>query len=74
MGIIPPLPAVLGHEYCGGVEEVGKDVSGLRKGDRVVSPFCHGCGTCDFCRAGHRSPRDWRTSAAFLARSLSRRG
>jgi len=26
MGIVPPLPAVLGHEYCGIVEEVGKEV------------------------------------------------
>ena len=30
---------VLGHETMGIVEEVGKDVKNLKKGDRVVIPF-----------------------------------
>ena len=30
-----PLPAVLGHEACGTVVEVGADVTGFRPGDRV---------------------------------------
>ncbi len=55
LGVVPPLPSVLGHEYCGVVEEVGKDVTGFRKGDRVVSPFCHGCGHCEFCADGHQN-------------------
>lgn len=53
MGVVPPLPAVLGHEYCGLVEEVGSEVAGFKKGDRVVSPFNHACGSCEFCDAGH---------------------
>jgi D-arabinose 1-dehydrogenase-like Zn-dependent alcohol dehydrogenase len=55
MGIVPQLPAVLGHEYCGLVEEVGSEVVGFKKGDRVVSPFNHACGTCEFCTAGHQN-------------------
>jgi D-arabinose 1-dehydrogenase-like Zn-dependent alcohol dehydrogenase len=55
MGLIPPLPTVFGHEYCGVVEEVGSEVKGFRKGDRVVSPFCQGCGTCEYCSAGHQN-------------------
>lgn len=55
MGIVPALPSVLGHEYCGVVEEVGSEVKGVAKGDRVVSPFCHGCGDCEFCDAGHEN-------------------
>ena len=53
LGIVPPLPTVLGHEYCGVVEEVGSDVAGFKKGDRVVSPFNHSCGSCEFCETGH---------------------
>jgi D-arabinose 1-dehydrogenase-like Zn-dependent alcohol dehydrogenase len=55
MGIVPPLPSVLGHEYCGVVEEIGSEVTGFARGDRVVSPFCHACGSCDLCDAGHQN-------------------
>jgi D-arabinose 1-dehydrogenase-like Zn-dependent alcohol dehydrogenase len=55
MGIVPALPCVMGHEYCGVVVEVGSDVQGFEAGDRVVAPFCQGCGTCEFCRAGHQN-------------------
>jgi D-arabinose 1-dehydrogenase-like Zn-dependent alcohol dehydrogenase len=55
MGIVPALPAVLGHEYCGVVEEVGSDVTRFKKGDRVVSPFNHACGSCEFCDSGHQN-------------------
>lgn len=55
MGIVPELPAVIGHEYCGVVEEVGAEVSNFAVGDRVVAPFCHGCGNCEHCSAGHQN-------------------
>ena len=58
VGVVPPLPSVMGHEYCGTVEEVGSEVKGFRKGDRVVSPFCQGCGTCEHCSAGHENVCD----------------
>lgn len=40
---------VVGHEPMGIVEEVGSQVSKLKKGDRVVIPFNIGCGHCHFC-------------------------
>lgn len=46
---------VLGHEAVGIVEEAGKSVRNLRKGDRVVVPSTVGCGACNYCRAGYQS-------------------
>ncbi|MDB5233880.1 MAG: glutathione-dependent formaldehyde dehydrogenase, partial [Hymenobacter sp.] len=44
-GSIPqPRPMVLGHEFMGIVEEVGKNVKNLKRGDRVVVPFPIACG------------------------------
>jgi alcohol dehydrogenase len=49
-GFIPQKkPMVLGHEFMGIVEEVGKNVKNLKKGDRVVVPFPIACGQCFFC-------------------------
>jgi threonine dehydrogenase-like Zn-dependent dehydrogenase len=48
-GIPQPRPMVLGHEFMGIVEEVGRDVKNLQKGDRVVVPFPIACGGCFFC-------------------------
>lgn len=41
---------ILGHEPMGMVEEVGRAVTRLKKGDRVVVPFNISCGHCFFCR------------------------
>jgi threonine dehydrogenase-like Zn-dependent dehydrogenase len=46
---------ILGHEAVGIVEEVGKSVRNLRRGDRVVVPSTVGCGSCVYCRAGYHS-------------------
>jgi threonine dehydrogenase-like Zn-dependent dehydrogenase len=43
---------VLGHEAMGVVTEVGRDVSNLRVGDRVVVPFNISCGHCWMCQRG----------------------
>jgi threonine dehydrogenase-like Zn-dependent dehydrogenase len=48
-GLPQPRPMVLGHEFMGIVEEVGKGVKNLQKGDRVVVPFPIACGHCFFC-------------------------
>jgi len=47
---VPPL--VMGHEFCGIVEEVGPGVSSLARGDRVVSHSLFGCGRCLRCVRG----------------------
>tara|TARA_R110002096_G_scaffold196239_3_gene378965 strand:+ start:931 stop:1977 length:1047 start_codon:yes stop_codon:yes gene_type:complete len=43
---------VMGHEFFGEVVEIGSAVTGLKKGDRVVSPFTTSCGVCYFCKIG----------------------
>lgn len=55
VGLVPELPSVLGHEYCGIVEEVGSEVTRFKKGDRVVAPFGHACGSCGYCDSGHQN-------------------
>jgi threonine dehydrogenase-like Zn-dependent dehydrogenase len=53
---MPPTPRgrPMGHEFLGVVEDVGADVSGLRRGDLVVSPFVWADNTCDFCSEGRQ--------------------
>jgi threonine dehydrogenase-like Zn-dependent dehydrogenase len=52
-GFIPQKnDMVLGHEFMGIVEETGKSVTALKKGDRVVVPFPIACGRCFFCGDG----------------------
>lgn len=48
-GFPQPRPMVLGHEFMGIVEEVGKGITKLKVGDRVVVPFPIACGHCFFC-------------------------
>lgn len=58
VGIVPTLPMVIGHEFCGVVEEVGEGVTRWKKGDRVIVPFSGGEGTCEWCRTGHHNVCD----------------
>jgi threonine dehydrogenase-like Zn-dependent dehydrogenase len=41
---------VLGHEFMGEVVDVGRGVSNLKVGDRVVVPFGIACGNCWYCK------------------------
>lgn len=49
------LPLVIGHEFAGVVEQIGADVPGLRKGDRVAVEASWGCGICLICQRGETS-------------------
>ncbi|MDP4143641.1 MAG: zinc-dependent alcohol dehydrogenase [Bacillota bacterium] len=41
---------IIGHEPMGIVEEVGPEVTKLKKGDRVIVPFNVSCGECFYCK------------------------
>ncbi len=43
---------VLGHESGGTIVEVGKNVEGLKVGDRVALEPGVGCGKCEMCKKG----------------------
>jgi Zn-dependent alcohol dehydrogenase len=47
-----PLPAVLGHEGSGVVEEAGAAVTAVSPGDMVVLSWLPACGTCRACQRG----------------------
>lgn len=52
-GLYPhPLPAVLGHESAGVVEQVGSEVTYVQPGDHVITCLSVFCGTCEMCNSG----------------------
>src|SRR5262245_13683826 len=53
-GLVPDTRVghTFGHEFTGVVEELGRDVKTLKRGDRVVVPFNISCGRCFFCERG----------------------
>lgn len=61
---------VLGHETMGEVVEVGRTVTKLKKGDRVVVPFTISCGDCWFCTRGLFSLCDASNPNAEMARKV----
>lgn len=48
-------PMHMGHEYCGVVLEVGKDVKTIRPGQFVVGSFCLSDNSCAHCNYGYPS-------------------
>jgi len=52
VGLAPPLPITMGHEFAGEITAVGAEVTAVRIGDRVAVPFHEACGRCPYCRAG----------------------
>jgi threonine dehydrogenase-like Zn-dependent dehydrogenase len=51
-GDSPFPPGPVGHEFIGVVEDVGRDVSRVKRGDFVIAPFAFSDGTCPHCRHG----------------------
>ncbi len=49
-----PVPSTIGHEFVGRIVEVGKNVKGFAKGDRVSGEGHITCGNCYSCRTGRR--------------------
>lgn len=47
---MPPL--IMGHEFCGVIVKIGKDVSEFHLGQRVVSNSIISCGRCGYCALG----------------------
>jgi threonine dehydrogenase-like Zn-dependent dehydrogenase len=72
-GLIPTMQRgdVLGHEFMGEVVEVGREVTNLRIGDRVVVPFPIACGNCFFCKSEmyslceNSNPNAWMSEKLF---------
>jgi len=46
------FPSILGHEGAGIVVEVGREVSGLKRGDHVIPLYLPQCRNCPSCRSG----------------------
>src|SRR6185369_1079456 len=72
-GFIPTMVKgdILGHEFMGEVVEVGKQVTNLAVGDRVVVPFPIACGNCFFCKSElfslceNSNPNAWMAEKMF---------
>jgi len=48
-------PRPMGHEYCGIVEEVGREVRSIKPGQFVVGSFFASDNTCPHCRFGYQT-------------------
>ncbi len=71
-GYIPTMQPgdIIGHEFMGIVEEVGKEVKKVKRGDRVVVPFTIACGNCFFCQSTLYSLCDNSNPNAALAETM----
>jgi threonine dehydrogenase-like Zn-dependent dehydrogenase len=48
-------PTPFGHEYCGIVEEVGRAVTSVKRGQFVIGSFFASDNTCPHCQAGYQT-------------------
>lgn len=59
------LPHVPGHEFVGRVVRTGAGVRTVRPGDRILTPFVCGCGSCAQCLAGNAQVCPHQTQPGF---------
>jgi L-iditol 2-dehydrogenase len=69
---IPPL--IMGHEAAGIVEDMGRNVGGFEKGDRVCFDSTVYCNTCEACRKGFYNRCDKRQVLGVSIPSFKRHG
>jgi len=69
MQVMVPMPAVVGHEGVGIVEEVGSGVTYVKPGDRVIISW-PACGVCPNCLTGKRYICDNAFPLLFSGRRL----
>jgi threonine dehydrogenase-like Zn-dependent dehydrogenase len=48
-------PTPMGHEYCGTVEEIGRGVVSIKKGQFVIGSFFASDNTCPHCQLGYQT-------------------
>ena len=72
-GLVPTMQKgdIMGHEFMGEVVEIGREVTNLKVGDRVVVPFPIACGNCFFCKeqmfslCENSNPNAWMAEKMF---------
>ena len=71
-GFVPTMKRgdILGHEFMGEVVEVGRNVTNLSVGDRVVVPFPIACGHCAQCEREMYSLCENSNPNAWMAEKL----
>ncbi len=69
-GYLPlPPPIIGGHEGTGRVVEIGKEVTRVQVGDRVVASFVPACGTCWYCLNEQSNLCDYEIPALLAPRA-----
>jgi threonine dehydrogenase-like Zn-dependent dehydrogenase len=63
---------ILGHEFCGIVDEVGSECH-WKKGQRVVASFQIACGSCEYCLKGLSSMCDTTNSSQVMQKLYGHR-
>jgi threonine dehydrogenase-like Zn-dependent dehydrogenase len=54
-------PTPMGHEYCGVVEDTGRGVRAIKKGQFVIGSFFASDNTCPHCQSGYQTSCQHRT-------------
>ena len=72
-GYVPTMRSgdILGHEFMGEIVEVGKGITNLKVGERVVVPFTIACGNCFFCKKTLYSACDNSNPNARVAEAIN---